>query len=314
MDTGGQRTGAVAGCWLALSFLATAATGQAATLGSHYPFGAEGVLAATAPPQGVHYRMYNTWYNPTTLTDDNGDELPVDFDLELFASVQRLIHVTKVKIFGADLLYDIIVPLVDKDLSIGALGISDSQSLTVGDIVLEPFVLAWHEPRWDATFGLAVIAPTGSYDSGEPASAGLGYWSGMLTLGATYYLDSQRTWSISALTRTLVHTEQDEPDVTPGSELVVEYGIGKEFRVGDRLMLRPGLAGSAYWQLEDDSDNGPDNSTIADERKEAYAIGAEVNALWLPFLVQANLRFLHEFGAANTSEGEQVVLTLTKSW
>ena len=113
MDTGGQRTGAVAGCWLALSFLATAATGQAATLGSHYPFGAEGVLAATAPPQGVHYRMYNTWYNPTTLTDDNGDELPVDFDLELFASVQRLIHVTKVKILGADLLYDILVPLVD---------------------------------------------------------------------------------------------------------------------------------------------------------------------------------------------------------
>ena len=109
-----------------------------------------------------------------------------------------------------------------------------------------------------AVLGLAVIAPTGSYDSGEPASAGLGYWSGMLTLGATYYLDSQRTWSISALTRTLVHTEQDETDVTPGSELVVEYGIGKEFRVGDRLMLRPGLAGSAYWQLEDDSDNGPE--------------------------------------------------------
>ena len=39
-----------------------------------------------------------------------------------------------------------------------------------------------------------------------------------------------------------------------------------------------------------------------------------MNALWLPCLVQANLRFLHEFGAANTSEGEQVVLTLTKSW
>jgi hypothetical protein len=94
--------------------------------------------------------------------------------------------------------------------------------------------------------------------------------------------------------------------VTPGSELVIEYGIGKEFRVGDRLMLRPGLAGAAYWQIEDDSDNGPMDSTIADERKE--------NALWLPCLVQANLRFLHEFGAANTSEGEQVVLTLTKSW
>lgn len=94
--------------------------------GSHYPFGGEGVLAGTAPPPGFHYRMYNTWYNPSTLKDNNGDSLNVGFEVDLFANVHRFIHVTKVKILGADFLYDVIVPLTDKDLTIQALGVSDS--------------------------------------------------------------------------------------------------------------------------------------------------------------------------------------------
>jgi hypothetical protein len=286
-------------------------TAEAATLGSHYPFGAEGVMAGSAPPPGFHYRIYNTWYNPTTLKDDNGDKRNVGFELDVFASVHRFIHVTNVKILGADFLYDVIVPLVDKDLTIA--GNSFSKSFTVGDIVLEPFVLAWHKPRWDATAGLAVIVPTGDFDATNPASPGLGYWSGMLTLGGTYYLDEKKSWSVSALTRTLVHTEQDDTKVTPGSELVVEYGIGKEIAISDKLLVRPGLTGCSYWQLDDDSDNLLPG-IVADQRKKAHAIGGEVNFFWLPQLLQLNLRVLSEYGAENTSEGTQFVATLTKSW
>jgi hypothetical protein len=286
--------------------------GEAATLGSHYPFGAEGVLAATAPPPGFHYRMYNTWYSPTTLKDNSGNDLPVGLDLNVFASVHRFIHVTDVKILGADFLYDALVPLVDKDVTISASNYSDSHSLAVGDIVLEPFVLSWHKPRWDATAGLAVIVPSGEYNAGELASPGLGYWSGMLTLGATFYLDEKKTWSLSALTRTLVNGEQEDTNVTPGSELVVEYGLGKEIAINNNFLMRPGIAGCAYWQLEDDSDNGP--GTLADERKRAYAIGGEINFFYIPMLLQLNLRALHEYGAENTTEGAQFVATLTKSW
>ncbi len=284
--------------------------GNAATLGSHYPYGVEGVLAGSAPPPGFHYRMYNTWYSPNTYKDNNGDKVPVNFGLDVFASVQRLIYVSKTKILGADYICDILIPLVDKDVTFGPA--HDSRSFTLGDIVFEPFALGWHQPRWDATFALAVIAPTGDFDATKLASPGLGYWSGMMTLGATYYFDEQRTWSISALTRTLINGEQDDTHVTPGAEFVVEYGIGKENKIGNSLMVRPGLVGASYWQISDDSNDGP--TTVADERKQSHAIGAEINVFWLPQLLQVNLRYLHDFHVKNNTEGSQVVLTLTKSF
>ncbi|ESP93672.1 hypothetical protein PL2TA16_03003, partial [Pseudoalteromonas luteoviolacea 2ta16] len=71
--------------------------------------------------------------------------------------------------------------------------------------------------------------------------------------------------------------------------------------------------GYAYWQIEDDSDDGP--GTIADERKEVYALGAEINFFWLPQTnFQMNIRALREFGAKNTTQGSKIVLTITKGW
>ena len=305
-----QRVAALLGS-LALS-MGLAGGSEAATMGSHYPFGGEGVLAATAPPPGIHYRIYNTWYNPTTLNDDSGNKKNIGFELDLFATVHRFIYVTDKKILGADFLCDLIVPLTDKDLSIAAAGLSDSHSLAVGDIIFEPFALSWHKARYDATAALALIAPTGDFDMRDAANPGLGYWSGMLTLGATYYLDEAKSWSASVLTRTLINTEQDDTKVTPGAEFVAEYGIGKDIKASDAIILRPGLAGSSYWQISDDSDDGP--GTFADERKQAHAIGLEVNMMYLPQLIQVNLRALKEYHAENTTEGSQLVLTLTKSW
>lgn len=298
-------------CWAISLVLAGGLPAQAATSGSHYPMGGEGVMAASVPPPGFHYRIYNTWYNPTTLKDDNGDKLAIDFDLDVFSTVHRFVHVTQKKFLGAEYFYNLIVPLVDKDISIE--GMSDSQSLALGDVVIEPFGLAWHNPRWDAALGMAVIAPSGEYEADKPASPGLGYWSGMLTIGGTVFLDAQRSWSASALTRTLISSEQDDTKVTPGSEFVIEYGLGKEIPINNTLIIRPGLAGSASWQINDDSDDGP--GTIADQRKEAYALGAEINLFWLPpTLFQLNLRVLREFGVENSVEGSQFWLTLTKSW
>lgn len=285
----------------------------AATAGSHYPYGSEGVNVATVPPKGFHYRLYAVKTNPTKQTDDNGNDKNDNFSLDIFSVVHRFAHVTEKKILGGTYTYQLIVPTAAKDFSVDTPGgtVSDEKGLSVGDITIEPFALSWHKPKYDSVIALALIMPTGEYDADKAASPGLGYFSGMLTLGGTYYFDTDRTWTISALTRTIVNSEQKDTHVTPGSEFVVEYGAGKEFAKGDWL-IRPGLAGAAYWQFTDDSDDGA--TTLKDERKEAYAVGPEINFMHLPTLFQINLRAMRDFNTKNTTEGSQLVLTLTKSW
>jgi len=294
------------------SLLLSSVTTVAATSGSHYPLGGEGVAAGSPPPPGLHYRMYNTWYNADTLTNNSGDDTGLDFDLSAYAQIHRFVHITEKKIWGANWGYNALIPMVNKDISIVPIGVDADTSFALGDVILEPLALFWYRERYDAILTLALIAPTGDYDVNDAASPGLGYWSGMLTAGGTYYLDTDKSWTISALTRTLVHTEQDDTDVRPGAEFTIEGGIGKQFMIDNLWLVRPGINYCATWQISDDSQDGP--GTIANERKEAYGIGAEVNMMYLPWLLQGNLRYVHEFGAKNTAEGSSVVFTLTKSF
>jgi hypothetical protein len=135
----------------------------------------------------------------------------------------------------------------------------------------------------------------------------------LITVGGTYYFDDQKTWSASVLTRTLINGEQEDTNVRPGSEFVVEWGVGKEFRPNN-WMIRPGIAGASYWQISDDSDDLPAANIVADHRKQAHAIGAELNLFYLPLLFQVNLRYLQEYGVENGPEDSRFIATLTKSF
>lgn len=56
---------------------------------------------------------------------------------------------------------------------------------------------------------------------------GGGYWTPMLTAGVTWYIDSEKTWSVSALNRYEFNTEQRDTDITPGQAYTLEWGIAK---------------------------------------------------------------------------------------
>jgi len=135
-----------------------------------------------------------------------------------------------------------------------------------------------------------------------------------LTLGGTYYFDDSKTWSVSVLTRTLINGEQEDTNVTPGSEFVAEYGVGKEFQVNNTWMIRPGLTGASYWQFDDDSDDNLAYNIVSDQHKQAHAAGAEINVFYLPMLLQVNLRYLQEYGVNNGPEDSRFIATLTKSF
>jgi len=77
-----------------------------------------------------------------------------------------------------------------------------------------------------------VWAPTGDFDVHNPTLAGKGYWTEMLTAGATWYPDQEKRWALSVLNRYEFSQEQSDTDITPGQAYTVEgglsYGVTKD--------------------------------------------------------------------------------------
>lgn len=294
--------------FITLALLGILAGTATAANENEYPNGIEGIKAASVPPPGFYYKMYNVFYSADKLTDTEGndsktpDGSKVNFDISLFVNAHRFLWVSKKKILGGYYGADMIIPVFNTDLELGPY---DDSVFGLGDICIEPFILSWHGPRYDAAFALGGYIPTGKYDKDEPASPGKDMWTGMVTLGATYYFDPEKTWSASILGRYEIHGEKDETEVTPGDDFHFEWGIGKTLA----KVWEVGVAGYCQWQMNDDSVSQP---PVYGEKDQVFAIGPEVSYFIPPAMLFLNIRSQWEFGAEDRSEGNFTTLTFTK--
>ena len=272
-------------------FSATAFAGHA-----HYVNGIEGVKGASVPPPGKYWRSYNVFYNANTMRNNNGDKS--NFNVDVFATVQRYIHTTNTKILGADLVVGAIVPLTYTHVKTGG------TDFNLGDIFIEPAVLAWHGERSDSVLGIGVYLPTGKFNSNAMANAGKGYWTYMLTAGTTQYLSADKSWSFAILARYEFHSSQRNTDYRAGDDFHFEWGLGK--KLNDTVEL--GLAGYCQWQVRKDK-----NGNYGNNKERVYAIGPEINLNIPKWKAAVNIRSLWEFGAKNTTEGTMSTLTFTKA-
>ena len=271
----------------------------------HYVHGVEGIKAATLPPPpGFYYRLYTSYYSADKFMDKNGNDANINFDVKVVALVNRFIWISDINMLGGNFFMDAVIPLVNTDIEIGALGIDDSK-FGLADINLEPFGISWHGARYDAAVGLSVYVPTGDYDKNEAASPGKDFWTGMFTLGGTYYLDDKKTWAASILSRYEVHSKKGDQNITPGNDFHFEWGISKTVAQFWDL----GLAGYCHWQVTDDSGSDAVNTDVRDK---VYAIGPEINAFFPSVKLVVSLRSQWEFEAEDRSEGQMTTLTITK--
>jgi hypothetical protein len=189
--------------------------------------------------------------------------VPVDFNALVYANLIRGVWITDLQVLGGSVGMDMIVPLIYTDLSVkgtpGGAGDYDAAVFGVGDLYFEPLTLSWHKPRWDAAFGLSFFAPTGDSELGT-AKPGKGFWTPMLTAGATVYLDEQKTWSVSALNRYEFNTEERDSNITPGQIWTIEWGLAKA--VSQTIEL--GLSG--YYQAQTTKDYGTGASSALEGR------------------------------------------------
>jgi hypothetical protein len=272
---------------------------------SHYPPGAEGLKGSTLPPPGVYLKWYNISYTANTLRDSQGNAAPVGLDLDVFATVPRLIWMTEHKIFGAHYGMDIAVPFINVDLKVAAAGI-DQSKFGLGDILFEPVVLGWHLDRCDIVAAAGVWAPTGDFSSAEAAHVGKGFWTGMFTLGLTHYFDAEKTWHLSVLSRYETNTRKHDIDLRPGDDFHIEWGLGKTVCKG----LDIGVTAYTHWQVTDDSGSAVTYDASVHDR--FYSVGPEVLYHSEEAKMFLSLRYQIEFGARDRPEGHNFVFSLIK--
>ena len=170
---------------------------------AHYVPGLEGIKGASLPPPGVWLRDYNLFYQSTRLNDTHGNQVPAGFSAFTYAQVPRVLWITDIKVLGGSLGFDALLPFVYNHAEISAANFDDS-TFGIGDAFAES-TLSWHLKQFDLALGYGVFAPTGD-SSNKPLEApntraGQGYWTHMLTAGATWYIDGDKKWAVSALNR-----------------------------------------------------------------------------------------------------------------
>ena len=167
----------------------------------------------------------------------------------------------------------------------------------------EPLVLAWHPSPFDFAVAYGAWMPTGNFSAADPVSPGKGFWSHMLTAGATWYPDEKKTWSFSVLNRYEFHTTQDDTGIRPGQTYTLEYGLAKALTPVFDL----GVVG--YFQKQTTTDGGTAVSRVRDH---AAAIGLEAAYAFPKIMLFTSLRYEHEFTAKDRPQGNVINLTITK--
>lgn len=277
---------------------------------NHYLNGTSGLNAGTLPPPGNYWLIYNYFYNSDRMNDGAGHAVtgpsgdPLDVDIHTYANAHRFVFVTDKKILGADYAWNFVVPFVMNDVEIKDFGVRDS-STTFADLYVEPFVMEWHQPRYDFGFLYGFIAPTGRRDSTRPSLPGKNCWTNYFGFGATYYFDEERTWTASMLSRYEVHGHRLDQDVTAGNDFSFEWGFAK--KVAEPITV--GVSGYCAWQITGDRGTAVVNPGVHDR---AFAIGPELQTFFPELKLGLQCRSWWEFGVRDRPVGHITTVTFVK--
>jgi len=268
-----------------------------------YPNGTSGIKAGTVPPPGYYWLIYNRLYEADEIRAPDGSLL-ADADITGFANVHRFVNVTEHKILGADFAWNCVVPLVAIDSRISTFGV-DNQEFRIGDLNLEPFILEWHEPRYDFGYLYGLFAPTASRDDARPALPGKAHWTHYVGAAGTYYFDDERTWSASILSRYEIATRRRDKDITAGDNFSFEWGLARNFNKTCDM----GVSGFCSWQTT--LDRGAD-VTYTNVRDHVYGIGPEINYFSTKYKLGYQFRCWWELDAVDRTQGTIATLTFVK--
>jgi hypothetical protein len=272
-----MRPRALALIWLLLvARVGSNASGQTPITG-HYPPGQSGMRGASTPGPGFMYTNFSRFFTNLQVLGPSGTQ---DIHEFRYANISMFTWTTDWKILG--LRYGALagVPVATGDVS----SPDGEDGFGLGDVLLTPVSLYGKSASFDYQFQFTVWTASGHFSPGSDRNRGKGFWALVYSLGGVYYPGGARDeWSISAVARTEQNFEQRDTGIMPGDDIVVDWGIGRMFRVSDR-QLDVGVSGFGQWQLTSQQGGAPG---VEDQRYRLLGLGPEASlSLFEPLTVR----------------------------
>lgn len=275
-----------------------------------YPLGLSAINAGVMPEAGLTYNNSFLFYSRDEQKGAAGEVLAsgqqsVVLDMNTFMWVSR----ERIALLGdARLAYAATIPIANNSLSSSAQGaISGGGGL--GDVYLQPIILAWQTKRADIRGILGFLAPTGKFNAGAQDNVGNGYWSPVIAAGQTFYLSADRATTLSLFEMYEFHGTQSGTQVRPGQTFDLDYSLMRALPIaGSDARLQLGLVGYGQWQTT--ARTGP--GITAPEEAQRYRVnglGIGMNLSLPSRKVTLSFKYFDEFANQWTYQGYSVQIS-----
>jgi len=312
----------------------------------HFSPGLASIRDFVVPAPGFYGILYNYGYMSDQINDSEGEEisqvtigqppmsatLDLDVDVDVTVFSPGLMWASNWKIFGATYAACFMVPLANTSIGAslatqtGAGRSVDESQFGLGDMFVQPLWLGWNKPHADFALGYGLYIPTGRYETETVAipvvgeirteatdNIGLGFLTHQLQGAFSWYPWTDRRMAVAGALSWEIHGEKEDFDLTPGQNLSLNWGVSQYLPLNTKrtLIAEIGPAGYDSWQVTDDDGAAARNPSVHDD---VHGVGMQLGAIYVPWRVTANLRYLYEFAASDRFDGQSIGLNLAKSF
>jgi hypothetical protein len=257
-----------------------------------------GMMGGTMAPPGLYVGAFGLFSWQDELRDRNGNELPVDLELNQQAFGPLIMWVTDLCILGGNYSATFAAPFANVLIDFPRLDVSGSTGIALSQLWIIPVSIGWHFPQADLTFHYAFYPPTGRYTPGASNNTGLGMWVNELSLRGTVFFDKAKDWHFALSAFYDINGKKEDLDWKTGDPVTLMYGMGRNYGSG---MLKgwAGVAGYAQWQVTDTT--GADAPLLARLNKTTiYGVGPELTTMQGALTI----RYFWQFGGKFSTQGQ----------